>query len=100
MLVGLNVVVVLWTMVERQVEWLKWWAHLLCDYIRVEDQTHEVLEELKSDAVMEWVAGLVGTRTIVVTENAIVAFLGSHCADLVSRLFSRLSTYPRLALVT
>ena len=52
-LAGLNGVMVLWTMVKRRVQPLKRLARLLCDYIRVEDLTHEVAEELEDDVVID-----------------------------------------------
>lgn len=46
-------VVVLWVMVEHRILPLKRWAHLLCDYVRAEDPTHEAMEELEDDVTME-----------------------------------------------
>jgi hypothetical protein len=43
---GFDGVVVLRVMLECRVLSLKWWAHLLCDYVRAEDLTCEAAEEL------------------------------------------------------
>lgn len=51
--VGLNGVMVLWTMVKQRVQPLKRWAGLLCDYTRVKDLTCEVVEELEHDVVID-----------------------------------------------
>lgn len=87
-------------MVEWRVQPLKRRACLLCDYTRVEDLIHEVVEELKDDVVIEWMAWLVGTRIIVTTKSAVMAFSVSRCLDLVSRPFPCLSSYLGSALVT
>jgi hypothetical protein len=96
-LASLNRVMVFWTTIWRSVQPLKWQARLLCDYVRVEDPTREVVEELESDAVVEWVARLVGIG--VATENVIVAFSVSHRPNLMSFTFQCLSSYPKLASV-
>lgn len=74
-------------MVERRVQPLKQRAHLICDYTRVEDPTCEVADELEDDAVIEWMAKLVGIGIIVMTKSAIMAFSMSRHPDLVSRPF-------------
>jgi hypothetical protein len=96
---SLNRVIVFWTTIGQSVQPLKWQACLLCDYVRVEDPTREVVEELESDAVIERVAGLVGAGVIVTTKNVIVAFSVSHRPNLVSFTFQCLSSYPKLASV-
>jgi len=48
---GLNGITVLRTMVEQWVQSLKKWAHLLCDYIEVEDLSYESTEVLEANAV-------------------------------------------------
>ena len=73
-------------MVKRWVHPLKKRAHLLCDYTRVKDLIHEVIEELKADVVVEWVARLVSSKTIIAAENAIEAFSASYRPNLVSHL--------------
>lgn len=52
-LASLDGVAVLRVMVEHQVLPLKQQAHLLCDYVRAEDPTHEAMEELEDDAIMQ-----------------------------------------------
>jgi len=86
-------------MVEWRVQPLKRWACLLCDYTRVEDLIHEVAKELEDDVVIEWMARLVGTGIIVMTESAVVAF-STNRSDLVSHPFLCLSSYPGSASVT
>jgi hypothetical protein len=53
----------------------------------VEDLTCEIMEELEADVVMERAAGLVGSRTIIASENAVKAFSVSYHPNLVSLLF-------------
>lgn len=56
-------------------------------YVRVEDPTREVVEELESNAVVEWVAKLVGVGVVVTIENAVMAFSVSRRPNLVSFAF-------------
>jgi hypothetical protein len=49
-------------------------VHLLWNYTGVEDLTYEITEELEADVVTERVAGLVGSRSIVASENDVKAF--------------------------
>lgn len=65
---------------------------LLCDYIKVEDLTHEVMEELMADAVTNWVARPVSAGTIIAARNAVGAFFPSYHPNLVSRP-SRVSSF-------
>jgi hypothetical protein len=64
-LASLDSIAVLRVMVERRVLPLKRWVHLLCDYIGAKDPTHEAMEELKDDAIMECLAGLVDAGVVV-----------------------------------
>ena len=71
---GLKGVMVLRTMVERQVQLLKQRAHLLYDYSSVEDQTRETMEMLKASEVTKWVAGQVAPTTVDIAGDAVEAF--------------------------
>lgn len=53
---NLNSITVLWTMVERRVQPLKRWVHLLCDYSGIEDPSHEIMEVLEAGEVTKRVA--------------------------------------------
>ena len=81
---GLDVVVVLWVMVERHVLPLKRRANQLCDYIRAKDPTREAMEEIEDNVIVERKAGLVGTGVVVSTECIVIVFSVSHHPDLVS----------------
>ena len=94
---GLDVVVVLWVMVERHVLPLKRRANQLCDYIRAKDPTREAMEEIEDNVIVERKAGLVGTGVVVSTECAVAMFLASRRPDLVSRPSLRFAPYSWLA---
>lgn len=84
---SLNSITVLRTMVEWQVEPLKQRAHLLCDYARIKNFSHEVMEMLEAGEVMKWITGLVTSVIVVVFRNTVEAFLANYRPDLVSPLF-------------
>ena len=71
---GLDGVTVLRTMVERQVQPLKQWATLLCDYSRGKDPTRETMDMLEVSEVTKRVEGLVSFGTVVMTKCAVEAF--------------------------
>lgn len=73
---GLNIIVVLRTMVERRVQPLKLWARLWCDYA-----------VLEASEVTKWVARLVTPTTVVAVENAVEAFSANYQPNLVSLPF-------------
>lgn len=86
-LAGPDGIAVLRVMVECRVLLLKRWVHLLCDYVGADDPTHEAVEELEDDEIVECLARLVGARVVVSTGCAIEAFSVSHRPDLVSHPF-------------
>lgn len=61
-------------MVERRVLPLKWQAHLLCDYVGVEDTTHKSMEELEDDAIVMQMAGMVDRGVMVMAKCTVMAF--------------------------
>lgn len=82
---SLNGVTVLRTMVERRIQTLKQWAHLLCDYTRVNDPTRESTKVLAADVVIKRVTRLVTSGTVIAARNTMEAFSTSFQPNLVSR---------------
>jgi hypothetical protein len=62
------------------------WAHLLCDYSRVEDPSYERADVLEASAVTKQVIGLVSSRTVIAAGDAAEAFSSSFLPNLVSHL--------------
>jgi hypothetical protein len=91
-------VAVLRDMIECHVLLLKRWAHLLCDYVWVEDPTCESTEELEDDTIVMQMMGLVGRGVMVAVECAVVAFSASRHPNLVSRPLLCFFLCPWLAL--
>lgn len=92
--IGLDGVAVLRVMVERRVLPLKWWAHLLCDYVGAKEPTHEAVEELEDDVIVQQMARWVTIGVMVTTRCVVVAFLVSCHPDLVSHPFLCSSPCP------
>jgi len=84
--VGLTDVMVLRTMVERQVQPLKLRSTLLCDYTGVKEPTRETMEMLMASKVKKWVTGLNSSGVVVAAGDTVEAFLANFRPNLVSCL--------------
>lgn len=71
----------------------------MCDYTGAEDMTHEVVEELEDDVIMQRMVRLVGVGVVVATECTVIVFSANRRPDLVSRSFPCLSICPWSVLV-